>query len=387
MEIVNVKITNLKPYDKNAKKHPEDQISKIANSIQEFGFNVPIIIDKDYNIIAGHGRLEAARLLGLLEVPTLLKKDLSKSQIKAFRIADNKVAESDWNLDFLKEEFKALKGDNYDLDYAGFDESEVSKLTDSLEVEEDDYNEDIDKFETNIKKQDIFELGNHRLMCGDSTIREDVNRLMNGIKADMILTDVPYGIDFRSNHREKTPKFDKIINDNQILKIDSICYDNTKDNTVSYIFTRWDVYPEWFNQFNIKFNIKNCIVWYKRGGGLGDLKNAYSPFHEFIIVAHKGIKEIIGKRDADVWEIGRDGFNDYKHPTQKPIELMAFPIQKHSMKDELILDLFGGSGSTLIACEQLDRKCFMMELDPKYCQMIINRWEAFTGNKAEKING
>ena len=384
LEIRYVPTEDLVPYARNAKQHPPEQIAQIAGSLKEFGFINPIVVDKDRSIVAGHGRVLAAQKLGMTEVPTIAAEHLSPTQVKAFRLADNRIAQNgSWDDDLLKLELEELDNLGVDLEALGFDLDELPSsqgtegLTDSDDVPETPK-------DVWVKRGELFELGAHRLLCGDSTKAEEVARLMNGEKADMVFTDPPYGIDFQSNFREKTPQFAKLANDDVILDVGPALWAAMADNSAAYICTRWDVYPKWVALL-AAFSLKNCVVWFKRGGGLGDLKNAYSPNHEFIIVAHKGVAPLQAKRHPDVWEIGRDSVSEYEHPTQKPVALPAFAIESHSCPDALVLDLFLGSGSTLIACEKTGRKCYGMEIDPTYCQVILERWAKFTGKQWTKI--
>jgi DNA modification methylase len=231
------------------------------------------------------------------------------------------------------------------------------------------------------KPGDLWLLGDHRVLCGDSTKPEDVARLMAGRKAGLVFTDPPYGIDFQSNMRAKTPKFERLANDDRIINIAPALREVMADGTAAYVCTRWDVYASWLQMLE-GLSVKNLVVWYKRGGGLGDLVNTYSPSHEFIIVAHKGVSPLRGKRHPDVWDIGRDSVNEYRHPTQKPVGVPARAIESHCDAGAVVVDLFLGSGSTLIAAEQLGRKCYGMEISPAYCDVIVQRWENLTGKKA-----
>ncbi|MBO8181069.1 MAG: site-specific DNA-methyltransferase [Archaeoglobus sp.] len=397
LKIEHVPLDKIIPYVNNPKKHPEEQIKKIASSILEFGFKVPIIVDKDYVIIVGHGRYEAAKRIGLKEVPVIVADDLSPAQVKAFRIADNKVAESDWDLDALAAELAQLKEIDYDLELTGYDEDEIKELIRELEVpEEEEVDEEGDELpevdeevEPFSKRGDIWLLGRHRVMCGDSTSRADVERLMDGAKADMVLTDPPYGINYQSNRRKN--KFEKIkLDDNLQWASDVIkqIYDLLKDNTPFYCFTRWDVYPEWY--FMIKdagFKIKNMLIWVKHPalGGMGDLEGSYIFNFEVIIYATKGRVVLweggIGRKRAIIMNEEINNPSSLIHPNQKPVSLLSSFIEDASYRGDIILDLFGGSGTTLIAAEKTGRTCYMMELDPHYVDVIVWRYIHTTGKK------
>ena len=230
-----------------------------------------------------------------------------------------------------------------------------------------------------VKKNEVWRLGRHRLMCGDSTDVNDIERLMDGKTADMLFTDPPYGISFQSNQRTKSEKFQVIQNDDVILPfiefIPKFC------NGFVFVFTTWRVLHLWIPEFTKHLDITNMIIWYKARGGMGDLKHTFSTDYEVALVANQG-KEIVGKRTGSVWKHTPDEAGQYIYPTQKPKSLARQAILQTTNEGDLILDLFGGSGTTLIASEQTKRTCYMMELDEKYCEGIINRWELFTKQKA-----
>lgn len=232
------------------------------------------------------------------------------------------------------------------------------------------------KVETDIKLGDMFQLGEHRLLCGDSTDKAQVDRLMGGEKADMVFTDPPYGINYKSNWSKK---FEEIKNDSEFLNFKPIIDTTCEKNSPQYIWTSHQVFHIWRELFSE--NYKSTIIWYKKFGGMGDLKAEYGHNYEMCLYLCNGRSEFIGDRPKAVWEIGSDNPENYSHPTQKPVALAEYAISHH--KKNKILDLFGGSGSTLIACEKTKRKCFMMEIDPIYIDVIIKRWEKFTGGKAK----
>lgn len=359
-----IALKDIVPYSKNAKKHPKAQVKKLAASIKEFGFNQPVVVDKDNVLIAGHGRCEAAKLLGLKEVPAIRTNNLTEEQVKSYRLADNKLAESDWEMELVIEELKDL--DTHLQDLTGFNIEELEPQ----EIKEDEVPE-IPK-EPKSKLGDLYILGNHRILCGDATKIEDVERLMDGKKADMVFTDPPYGIDYQ----DTKGKHDKIINDAESPT--SLVYEAVNPFLYAprYICCNWKCMQEMVDALP---DAKACIVWDK-GSRIQNL-DKFAKRHEFIIYAGPfgGEKTL----DDDVWQIKREVRQD--HPTSKPVELCARAIGFSSESGGNVADPFLGSGSTLIACEQTGRKCYGMELDPKYIDVIVERWETFTGKKAEKI--
>ena len=377
LKIEYVDINSIKPYKKNPRKNDE-AIPYVMESIKQFGFKNPVILDKDNVIVAGHTRIESAKRLGITEIPCIYADDLTDEQIRAFRLADNKVGEiAEWDIDLLDTELDDIL--NIDMSDFGFDldfEDEEEK-----EIGEDEVPEVPE--EPKAKLGDIYQLGSHRLMCGDSTKEEDVAKLMNGVKADMVFTDPPYGYEYQSNMRTKTEKFDVIENDDK--KLDFMPIVKKFNNGFVFVCTTWKVLKEWLEIFTRYYDLSNMIIWDKGGGGIGDLKHTFSTDYEIILCSNNN-KEITGKRIGSVWNIQKDNANDYVHATQKPVEVSATAIKNTTNENDKVLDLFGGSGSTLIACEQLNRKCYMMELDPHYISVIIERYINFTGNDVYRIN-
>ena len=389
-------ISDIKPYQKNP-RHKYD-INKVAQSIKEFGFQQPIVVDRAGVIIVGHGRYEAAKSLNLKTIPVTIA-DLSPEKAKAYRIADNKTNEySDWDMGLLIQEFTDLLDNNYDLELTGFDSDELEKLivgekeglTDEDAVQETP-EEPISKL------GDIYKLGEHRLMCGDSTSITDFDKLCSE-QADMIFTDPPYGMEYGGGRAEgSTKKGDKVkahgmikgddLKGNDLINLvrDALTttYLKTKSGASAYICFTWRTYAE-FEDALIKagLKVKNCIVWNKKSIGLGN--SHYRPQHEFIFYC--GEQWYGDKSQSDVWELSRGDTSKYVHPTQKPVQLIEKAIKNSSKSGDIVIDCFGGSGSTLIACEKTNRKCYMMELDPKYIDRIVKRWEQYTGQKAEKLN-
>ena len=378
MEIIKLKITEIKPYDKNPRKN-DGAVDAVAESIKQCGYCAPIVIDEDNVILAGHTRLKALKKLKYKECECVRKVGMTEEQKRKYRLLDNKTNElAEWDIDLLKGELDGL--DFLDFDF-GFDigiESEPQAIVEDVAPEVDNQAEPITKL------GDIWQLGRHRLMCGDSTNTETVEKLMDGKKADMVFTDPPYGYEYQSNMRTKSKKFDVLQNDDKILDFMPI----VKEQCSGFVFvcTTWKVLDKWLPLFNKYFDLTNMIIWDKGGGGIGDLEHTFSTDYEIILCSNNGAK-ITGKRIGSVWNVPKDNANDYVHATQKPVKLSVIAIENTTNKNGIVLDLFGGSGSTLIACEQLNRTCYMMELDPKYCDVIVKRWENFTGNKAKKING
>lgn len=374
MNVKEINIKDIRPYEKNPRKN-NSAVAYVAESIKQFGFKVPIIIDKNNVIVAGHTRYKAAKKLGINTVPVIIADDLTDEQIKAFRLADNKVAEqAEWDIDLLNEELEEI----FDIDMTDFG---FEVLEEEKEVEEDGY-EPVKPKEPVTQKGDIWKMGGHVLLCGDSTCTTDVEKLMQDEKADMCFTDPPYGYEYQSNARNKSKKFDVIENDDKILdffpNIQLVC------NGFVFVCTTWKVLDKWLPLFKKYHELTNMIIWNKGGGGIGDLKHTFSTDYEVILCASNG-KELTGKRIGSVWTIKKDSSSSYVHPTQKPVKLSEFAIRNTTERGDIVLDLFGGSGSTLIACEQMERKCRIMEYDPAYCDGIVDRWEKFTGNKAELV--
>lgn len=375
-------VADLIPYAANSRTHSDAQVAQIAASIKEFGWTNPILIDGENTIIAGHGRLLAARKLGLDEVPAIILDHLSKAQQRALVIADNQLAlNAGWDIDMLKAEIEDLNLENFDLSLLGFDDKFLDGLlepepTDGLTDE--DAVPEVPAIPVTVEG-DVWVLGNHRLMCGDSTSIDAVEKLMDGAKADMVFTDPPYGVEYQSNMRTKSAKFDVLKNDDQFLDIAPII--EACSTGWVFVWTSWKVQTKWIDQFAGFGYPTNIVIWHKPGGGIGDLKRTFSSDYEVALVWHRDA-ELCGKRIGSVWTVNKDGASTYVHPTQKPVALAVEALDKTTKAGSSILDLFGGSGSTLIACEKTNRHAHLMELDPKYCDVIIKRWQDFTGQKA-----
>ena len=356
-----IKIEDIKPYPKNAKKHPKKQIEQIAASIKEFGFNQPIVVDKDGVIIVGHGRYEAAKLLDI--EPEIKIVDIPKKKANAYRLADNKLNESDWDMELVLDELKELESDEL-VELTGFDKD--------LLIEPDEKDDIIpENVPAKAKLGDIYQLGEHRVMCGDSTKGEDVEKLMDGKKADMVFTDPPYGIGYEYNSHKDVKGQEYLDFCEKWFNIVS------KYSELKVIFTGWKYNKFWFN--NEPYDVFYWIVKNKHSGGKNSNFRNTEPifiwgkfkkkFHfDYIFV--DSIQRLTGPADI--------------HSCPKPVQLLSDFIIRTDYKG-LILDVFLGSGSTLIACEKTNRKCYGMEIDPHYCDVIVKRWEDYTGQKAQKV--
>ena len=398
MQIKIAEISTIKPYENNQRKLSEDAIKKVAMSLKEYGFRQPIVVDKNMVIVAGHTRYRASKKLGLKQVPISVIDNLSEEQINAYRIADNRTAEeSEWDNELLKMEIKELEAKDFKLDLLGFNDEQLNNilfeekqgLTDEDEVPETP-EEPISKL------GDIWKLGNHRVMCGDSKIQDEVKKLMDNNLADLLHTDPPYNVNYSNAERPNPSKKDlgKIKND-VMSKEDFYIF--LKDCfTTAYIFLKEDssayIWHSSAEQINFTkafidagFTFSQQIIW-KKPMLLG--RGKYQWAHEPCLFGNKGSPYFTDDRKkTTVWDFGGYDKSKNLHPTQKPIFIPEEAINNSSKQGSNVLDLFGGSGSTLIACEKLGRNCYTIELDPKYCDVIIKRWENFTGKKAELENG
>ena len=378
------------PYANNARTHSEEQVAQICASIREFGFTNPLLIDESDGIIAVHGRLAAAKILKMDEVPTIELKGLTEAQKRAYVIADNKLAlNAGWDDELFKKELEALRDLDFNLELIGFSEDELDEfgILNNETIIDADKADDVPELEDFpiIKIGDLIELGHnyqHRLLCGDSTDEASVDRLMDGKKADMVFTDPPYGVSYQNN---MTRKFNVLKNDDVFLN-EWIKFLPKISKGFIFVWTSYQVLPKWMELLKPLGEMSNMIIWFKGGGGLGDLKGAFSTDYEIALVFNRGAK-LQGKRIGSVWDIKKDHMASYIHPTQKPVALAEQAIFNSSKTKQIVLDLFLGSGSTMIACENLSRQCYGMELDEKYAQVIVQRYVDYTNNPKIKING
>jgi DNA modification methylase len=395
MDIKYVSIDAVIPYARNPRKN-DQAVDKVVASITEFGWQQPIVVDKNMIIIVGHTRLLAAKKLNFKSVPVVIAENLTDAQVKAYRIADNRTnEEAEWDNELLGLELEDLLGDNYDLSLTGFDQGELDELLagvdDSLTGagDEDDSPEIPEEPVTVLG--DVWVLGRHRLVCGDSLSIDALDNLMIGDKADLVFTDPPYNADYSSRVDEgKRKLWGGIKNDNMsydefdifLSEVMNALAVSVKDGASIYCCIDWKHYPQVANAFSSAFVHKSTIIWDKKHFGLGTY---YRTQYEMILFGVFGEKLKIWNAESnerDVWQCSRDSVASYAHPTQKPVELSERAIANSSKPKNVILDLFGGSGSTLIACEKNNRIARVMELDPKYCDVIVKRWQNFSGKDA-----
>lgn len=385
MNVQEIKLKDIKPYEKNPRKN-DDAVPYVAESIKQFGFKVPIVIDKNNIIVAGHTRYKAAKKLGFKSVPCIIADDLTDEQIKAFRLADNKVSEkAEWDFDMLNTELDDII--DFDMELFGFEDA---LQDDAEEAVEDEFEVELPA-EPKSKLGDIYQLGDNRLMCGDSTVLEDVEKLMGGAQADMLLTDPPYNVNYEGKTKDKLKiKNDKMGNDNfrQFL-IDAFSNADMvmKPGAVFYI---WHADSEGYNFrgacFDVGWKVRQCLIWNKNSMVMG--RQDYQWKHEPCLFGWKdgaGHLWASDRKQTTIINFDKPTRND-KHPTMKPIQLFDYQVKNNTKGDDIVLDLFAGSGTTIMACEQNGRRGYCMEYDPKYVDVIIDRWETFTGQKAILIS-
>ena len=395
MNIVYKKVDEIIPYEKNPRIN-DAAVEAVAKSIKEFGFRVPLVLDKNNVIITGHTRLRSAKMLGMTEVPCIIADNLTPEQVQAYRIADNKTGEiAEWDYALLPMELKDLQNADFDLSVLGFDPDELDKLLNGGTEEtitegetEPDAVPEVPE-EPVSKRGEIYQLGRHRLMCGDSTNPEDVGRLMRDVKAAMVFTDPPWNVNYgaieQGNPQGYRPR--TILNDfmgtedfkNFMFK----SFKNMKENTLpgAMIYVVMSA-QEWGNMMltlaQNDFHWSSTIIWNKDRLVLSrkDYHTKYEPIWYGWSEGEARLHPLADRKQSDVWDIPRPSKSD-DHPTMKPVELVVRAIQNSSDPNAVVLDLFGGSGTTLIACEQTGRQGFTMELDPKYCDVIRRRWAEF----------
>ena len=378
MNIEQMKVADIKPYSKNAKMHDKVQIDNVAESIRQFGFAQPLVVDKDNNLIIGHCRLIASKKLHLRTVPVVRMTELTEEQVNKLRLLDNKLNESDWDFNLLIDEVAQLDFDGFDLDWG----IELDDGTTPAEVVEDEIPAEI---ETRCKAGDLWQLGRHRLICGDSTNEADIERLLAHHKADIVLQDPPYGVSvvnsegtvigYGKKHLAKRGNYAPIKGDDTTETAELNFQIISKLSKKQIIFG-----GNYFTQF-LPFS-DSWLIWDKRGesgmkNNFADGEMAWCSFHTPVRIYHQLWNGMI-----------REGEHDKRvHPTQKPVKMLGEMLKDFSEENDTVLDCFGGSGSTLMACEQLNRQCYICELEPYYCDVIIARWEKLTGQKAVIING
>ena len=382
-----VPIGKLVPYVNNARTHSKEQITKLRSSLREFGFVNPVIIDREFNVIAGHGRILAAKEENIEQVPCVFVDHLTEAQKKAYILADNRFAlDAGWDEDMLRVEMDALQGMDFDISLTGFDEAEIADLfaADDNEAQEDDFDEDAAlQAEPFVKTGDLWLLGKHRLLCADSTKPEDVKLLMDGKKANVCITDPPYACNYTGGTGMK------IMNDNLkgeefyqfLLSAFKNAYENLADGAAIYIFHSDAEKVNFYNAVVAAgFHYSTTCIWVKQSLVLGRFD--YQMRHEPVIYAFKDTvkhKFYGDRKQTTVWEFDRPSKSKL-HPTTKPLPLVAYPMKNSSLVNSIVLDLFGGSGSTLMAAEQMDRVAYLMELDPVYASAIVRRFVAYRGN-------
>lgn len=374
-----VSTDKLIPYVNNARTHSAEQIMKLRSSLREFGFINPVIIDRDCNVIAGHGRIAAAKAEGIDEVPCVFADHLTEAQKKAYILADNRMAlDAGWDEEMLKVEIESLQAEDIDLALTGFDEKELASLFDTdTDAQEDDFDVDAELEKPCVTQSgDIWTLGKHTLVCGDSTKEDTYAALMDGRKANLVITDQPYNVNYEGTAG-------KIKNDNMAAdKFYQFLFDAFSnmanvmaDDASIYVFHADTEGLNFRKAFaDAGFYLSGCCIWKKQSLVLG--RSPYQWQHEPVLYGWKKKDKhqwYTGRKESTIWEFDKPKRNG-DHPTMKPVPLLAYPIRNSSMANSVVLDPFGGSGSTLIACEQTDRICLTIELDEKFCDVIVKRY-------------
>ena len=382
-----VSIDKLIPYVNNARTHSKEQINKLRSSLREFGFINPVIIGRDYGIIAGHGRVMAAREEGINEVPCVFVDHLTEAQKKAYIIADNRLAlDAGWDEEILRVEIEALQAEAFDIALTGFGDDEIADLFggDKTDVEDDDYDltAALEKAAF-VEKGDVWVVGRHRLVCGDATSEDDVAKLMDGKRANLIVTDPPYGVSFKSTSG-LTIKNDSMKDEefyNFLYKSFANMVAHTENGGAAYVFhadTEGLTFRKAF--IDAGFHLAGVCIWAKNSLVLG--RSDYQWQHEPVLYGflqngkHRWYSD---RKQTTIWNFNKPKRNE-NHPTSKPLDLLSYPICNSSQENAIIIDTFGGSGSTLMACEATNRICYTMELDEKYASVILRRYVEDTGD-------
>lgn len=384
MNIIMKPLGEITPYEKNAKKHDETQINNVAESIRQYGFVQPIVIDKDGVIVIGHCRALAAKQLGMDKVPCVCVDDLTPEQVDALRVVDNKTNESEWDFDLLSDELPGLDLSAFDFDWE-LPEAAMDEVTEDEAPEVDEESEPVTKL------GDIWQLGRHRLMCGDSTSTECVQKLMGGAQADILLTDPPYGVDYTGKTKDALKIENDAKSDDEFIAFLGSAFDAAdsvmKPGAVFYIWhADSKAYVFRMACQMVGWEVRQVLIWVKNAMVIG--RQDYQWKHEPCLYGWKsgaGHLWASDRKQTTVLEFDRPTKNK-EHPTMKPVALFDYQIKNNTKGGDIVLDLFGGSGTTVAACEQNGRNAYVMELDPKYCDVIVKRWESLTGEKAVLLN-
>ena len=389
LQVVYRRVEDLIPYARNARTHSEEQVTRIASSIKEFGWTNPILLDGDNGIIAGHGRVMAATKLGIEEVPTIQLSGLSDAQKKAYILADNRLAlDAGWDEEMLRLELQELEEAGFDLELTGFDEGEINELLAEATTEESEDAEipEPPKDPKSIKGE-VWILGTHRLMCGDSTSIDDVEKLMGGGRSDLYLTDPPYNVAYEGKTKDSLTIQNDSMDDESFRQflVDAFVAADTvmHEGAAFYI---WHADSEGFNFRgacrDVGWKVRECLIWSKNTFVMG--RQDYQWQHEPCLYGWKegaSHKWYSDRSQTTIIECNKPSRNG-DHPTMKPVELFRYLIENSSKRGDVVFDSFGGSGTTLIACEEVGRSARLMELDPVYCDVIVERWQNMTGLQA-----
>jgi len=388
-----MRTADLIPYARNTRTHSPEQVAQIAGSIREFGFTNPVLIDGDNGIIAGHGRVMAASKLGLAKVPCIRLAHLTDTQKRAYIIADNKLAElAGWDEEMLKLELGELQNEDFNLELIGFSQDELDDLLNLGEeggkagLTDDDDAPEVAEHPVS-RPGDLWALGNHRLMCGDSVVLTDVERLMAGAKADLVFTDPPYNVDYTGYTKEKLKiQSDKMTTEEFVAFLQGTFASYRviiKPGASMYVCHPSSFQREFQNALeSAGFSVRAQVIWAKNtfAWGFGRYKFQHEPIF-YCHVEGESDAWYGDKTQSTLWQEKKPAANRL-HPTMKPVELIERALRNSSKAGDRVVDLFGGSGSTMIACEKTGRDCSLMEMDPKYVDVIVKRWQDFTGRKA-----